>query len=106
MGELSGRMGAVENGVREVNDSMKILVGNNALLLEHGRQIVQHDKRLVAIENRCHERKAAIEAIGGHIANDKSVDAWWDGKIATAVKYIVVAGLGVCGTRLAEYLFR
>jgi len=75
LGVLQGRMSAVESGVKEVNDTLKKLLEQNAMIAELQRVSISHDKRLGAIERRCSENGPALLAFAEHIRTDKPVDA-------------------------------
>lgn len=75
LGVLQGRMSAVESGVKEVNDTLKKLLEQNAMIAELQRVSISHDKRLGAIERRCSENGPALLAFAEHVRTDKPVDA-------------------------------
>ena len=106
IGELAGRMGSMENSLQDIGKSMQLLIERNALLAELHRMLIQHDKRLVTLENRCHERKGTLEAAAEHIANDQPVDVYMGRKALAA--WAIVGGtiLGFLATKLAEVVIK
>ena len=100
IGELKGRVRSVEKSIQGIDDSLRVLIKENAIVAEIHRMAIQHDKRLTVVENRCHERKAVLDAAEDHIEKDTPVHAVM-GNFALKGWYVVI---GILGMYLLERL--
>ena len=102
IGELKGRMRSVEKTMTGVDESLKVLIKENAIIAENHRNIIQHDKRLTALENWRYECKGPLEALEAHLESDTPVGTILGG-IALKGWYVV---LGIVGMYLLDRLPR
>ena len=98
IGNLDGRMCAIERAITDLSEVLKQIAANETRLSHLERDRIQHEKRIVELENelrkwehliksvesmleqirlmetRCAKHAHRAEAIDQHLKNDKSVD--------------------------------
>ena len=93
LGELEGRQKEQANVLKEISKSLAILASNTTKVEELDKARIQHDKRIVLLENTCSARGVTIGKLETHADSDIPIEHYVG---AVALKILLVIG-GLAG---------